>query len=188
MTKHLEVSRDDILYSFAMEDAPGASSLARYLNDYPQFATDLVELSRELSREVSEEQLSAEELGYLEGKMERLRNSVATLTSLQDAPAKLFTNSASALGLPLQVGLALRERRIEVATLPRRLLERLAQTLQVPVATVQSFLSLPPQVSALRANKSAEKPVPALKVSFERILADAGIDEGRIAALIRGDE
>lgn len=186
MTKHSEVSRDDVLYSFAMEHE--ANSLARYLKDYPQFATDLVELSRELSREVIEEQLSSEELSYLEGKMERLRESVATLTSLQAAPAKLFTNAASALGLPLQVGLALRERRIEVETLPRRLLERLAQTLQAPVATVQSFLSMPPQVSASRANKSTEKPRPALKVSFERLLADAGVDEEHIAALIRGDE
>lgn len=188
MTKHLEVSRDDVLYSFAMEHDTGASSLAKYLKDYPQFATDLVELSRELSREMIEEQLSSEELDYLEGKMERLRESVATLTSLQAAPAKLFTNAASALGLPLQVGLALRERRVEVATLPRRLLERLAQMLQAPVVTVQSFLSMPPQVSALRASKSTEKPGPALKVSFERLLADAGIDEERIAALIRGEE
>lgn len=188
MAKQSEVSRDDVLYSFAMDHETGTASLARYLNDYPQFATDLVELSRELFREEIEEQLSSDELGYLEGKMERLRNSVATLTSLQAAPARLFTNAASALRLPLQVGLALRERRIEVATLPSQLLERLAQTLQVPVATVRSFLSMPPQASALRASKSTEKPGPASKVSFERLLADAGIDEERIAALIRGDE
>lgn len=189
MAKHSEASRDDVLYAFAMDHETGGSSpLARYLKDYPQFAIDLVEFSRELSREVSDEPLDAEELAYLDGKMGRLRESAVTLSNLQAAPTRLFTEAATALGLPLQVGLALRERRIEVASLPGRLLEKLAQALHASATTVHSFLSMPAQVSTLRANKSNNKPGPALKVPLERLLADAGMDEARITALLHGDE
>lgn len=188
MAKHSQVSREDVLNAFAMDYEPESNLLARYLSDYPQFATDLVDLSRELSREISDEPLSADELAYLDGKMGRLRETVTSLSTLQAVPAKVFTAAADALGLPLQVGLAFRERRIDVATLPGRLLERLAQALQAPLATVQSFLAMPPQVSTLRASKSNEKPGPALKVSLDKVLRDAGVDEERITALLRGDE
>jgi hypothetical protein len=188
MTKHSQASREDVLNAFAMDYVPGSSFLARYLSDYPQFATDLVDLSRELSREISDEPLSADELAYLHGKMGHLRETEISLAKLQSVPAKVFTAAADALELPLQVGLAFRERRIDVATLPDHLLERLAQALQAPLATLQSFLAMPPQVSTLRASKSNEKPGPAVKVSLDKVLRDAGVDEKRITALLRGDE
>ena len=95
----------------------------------------------------------------------------------------MFTNAAKALDLPIQAGLALRERRIDVSTIPSRIIEKLAQALNASVMVLHSYLALPPQVSQLRANKSSTKPTAVEKVSFERILRDAGVDEETLSKL-----
>lgn len=120
--------------------------------------------------------------------MGRLRESVVTVEILQAASPRTFALAAKALGLPMQVGVAIRERRIDVATLPSRFLERLANALQTSVSVVQSFLLLPAQASALRANKSDDKPAPAEKVPLERLLREAGMDEERISRLLHDDD
>lgn len=175
--------------AFAMDFEPGTDVLKQYLADYPQFATDLVDLARELSRQVDEElPLSAQELAAVSAKMSRLRESAVTVEILQSASPKTFIEAAKTLGLPMQVGVAIRERRIDVATLPSRFLKRLANALQVPISVVQSFLLLPAQASALRANKSTNKPASAEKAPLERLLREAGMDEKSISRLLHGDE
>ena len=188
MTKHSPVSRDDALNAFSMDFEPGNNALGQYLADYPQFSSDLVDLCRELSREIDEDlPLSADELAAVNAKMSRLRKSTVTLETLQAASPKVFTDAAKALGLPLQIGVAIRERRIDVTTLPSRVLDLLAQALQAPAAILQSFLLLPAQASTLRASKSNDKPVPAEKVPLEQLLREAGMDETRISKLIYGN-
>jgi hypothetical protein len=172
-----------------MDFEPGANVLKQYLADFPQFAADLVDLSRELSREIDQDvPLSADELAAVSAKMSRLRESMVTVETLQSASPKTFTEAAKVLGLPMQVGVAIRERRVEVATLPSRFLERLAQALKAPVTVLQSFLLLPAQASALRASKSNVKPAPAEKAPLERLLREAGIEEENISRLLHGDE
>jgi hypothetical protein len=117
--------------------------------------------------------------------MARLRENTSTLQSLQAAPAKVFAGAVKELSLPMQVGLAFRERRIDVATLPRRVSARLAEALQTSTETLLSYLALPPEVSQARARKSAVKPAAPEKVSFETVLRDAGVDEQSISKLLR---
>jgi hypothetical protein len=189
MTKRSPISSEDVMNAFAMDFEPKTDILKQYLADYPQFAADLVDLARELSRHVDEDlPLNAQELADVSAKMGRLRESVVTVEILQAASSKTFAAAAKALGLPMQVGVAIRERRIDVATLPSRFLGRLANALQTSVSVVQSFLLLPAQASALRANKSDDKPAPAEKVPLERLLRDAGVDEERISRLLHDDD
>ena len=47
-------SRESVLDAFAVESEPGRSTLERYLRLYPEYAGELIDLSRELSREVSQ--------------------------------------------------------------------------------------------------------------------------------------
>lgn len=181
-------SREDVLNAFAMDFESGAGVLERYLSQYPEYALQLVDLSRELSREFDDDlPLSAEDLVAVDAGMRRLQERSVTLQALQEAPAKTFTNAAKALGWPIQAGLALRERRIESSTIPARVHEKLAQALQASVAVLNSFLALPPQTSQLRASKSSIKPVAAEKVSLERTLRDAGVDEEVLSKLLNNE-
>jgi len=48
-------SREEVLDAFAVEPVHDRITLERYLRDYPQYAAELVELSREVSRLVDED-------------------------------------------------------------------------------------------------------------------------------------
>lgn len=189
MAEHSPTTREDVLGAFAMDFEPGKTGvLERYLSQYPEYSLQLVDLSRELSREIDENRLlSADELATVNRGMHQLQKRMATLQSLQDAPAKMFIEAAKASALPMQVALALRERRVETSTIPVRILEVLAQALRASVAVLNSYLALPPQVSQLRANKSSVKPTAAEKVPFERILREAGVDEATLSKLLNNE-
>jgi hypothetical protein len=188
MTEHSSSTQEDVLNAFAMDFEPGAGILEQYLSQYPEYSLQLVDLSRELSREFDDDEpLSADDLAAISAGMRRLQERPATLQVLQEAPAKTFTNAAKALGWPIQAGLALRERRIEASTIPARVYERLAEALQASAAVLNSFLALPPQTSQLRASKSSIKPVAAEKVSLERTLREAGVGEEALSKLLNDE-
>lgn len=43
-------SLEDVLDAYSVEEDTGSATLQRYLRDYPEYAEELVDLSRELSR------------------------------------------------------------------------------------------------------------------------------------------
>lgn len=185
MNRNHTIPPEDVLRAFAMDFEPGAGVLQRYLAKYPEHAIALVDLSRELSREIDDDPPSAAEVALVSSRMERLRESTVSLDTLQAAPAKTFTEAFDVLALPLQVGLAFRERRIDVTTLPWRMAATVAEALKTSTETLLSYLALPPMVSAVRAKKSTVKPTSPEKVSFETVLRDAGLDEHQISNLLR---
>lgn len=186
MTQHPQLSADDVLRAFAMDFQPGTGVLQRYLAEYPEHSVALIDLSMELTREFDDNiPPGAAEFDLVAAGMARLRKDAATLQSLEAAPAKVFTEAISALALPMQVGLAFRERRIEVTTLPHRMAAKMAEALKTSTETLLSYLALPAVAPMARARKSAVKPVAPEKVSFERVLQDAGVDEQSISNLLR---
>jgi hypothetical protein len=185
MAKQPRITADDVLRAFAMDFEPGAGVLQRYLAHYPEHSVALIDLSMELAREVDDDlPPGAAEFDLVAAGMARLRENTINIKSLQAAPAKTFVDAIKVLSLPMQVGLAFRERRIDVATLPQSALAKLAEALQTSTATLLSYLSLPPEAPLTRARKSAVKPAAPEKVSFERVLQDAGVDEKSISNLL----
>ena len=61
----------------------------------------------------------------------------------------------------------------------------MAEALQTSTEALHSYLALPPEAPLTRARKSAVKPAAPEKVSFERVLQDAGVDEQSISSLLR---
>src|SRR5690242_21567100 len=117
--------------------------------------------------------------------MARLRENTTPLQSLRSAPARVFTDAIKVLSLPMQVGLAFREHRIDVATLPQHVLATMPEALQTSTETLLSYLALPPEAPLTRARKSTDKPAAPERVSFERVLQDAGVDTQSISNLLR---
>lgn len=188
MTEHSSHRREDVLNEFAMDFERGAGVLQRYLSRYPEYSLQLVDLSRELSREFDDDtSLSADDLAAVDANMHRLQKASISLQFLRAAPAKTFTNAVKKLGLPVQVGLALRECRIDASTVPSRALAKLAEALDAPVDVLVAQMSLPAQTSHHRASKSSTKPVAAEKVSLERILREAGCDEDVLSKFLGDD-
>jgi hypothetical protein len=185
MAQHSKISADDVLRAFAMDFDSGADVLKRYLAEYPEHSAALVDLSRELMREFDDEILPGfDELALVSAGIARLKKNATSVRSLRAAPVKVFTDAIKVLSLPIQVGIAFRERRIEAASLPHQVLAKLAEALQTSTDTLLSFLALPTEATVARARKSAVKPAAPEKVPFERVLRDAGVDDQRISSLL----
>lgn len=186
MTQRPQLSVGDVLRAFAMDFQPGTGVLQRYLSDYPEHSVALIDLCMELTREFDDNvPPGAAEFDLVSTGMVRLRENAETLKYLEASPAKVFTEAISALALPMQVGLAFRERRIDVATLPHHMAVKMAEALKTSTETLLSYLEFPAVAPMARARKSAVKPVVPEKVSFERVLQDAGVDEQIISNLLR---
>lgn len=187
MVKYPEISVDDVLRAFAMDFEPGAGVLQRYLTQYPEHATQLADLAHELSREIDDETPSAADLALVSSRMAWSRVNSATVESLKAAPVTQFVDAAQTQSLPMYVGIALRERRVHVASVPRRLLANLASELHASIETLVSFLDLAPQASSVRARKSSVKPIAPVKVPFEQVLREAGVHEQFISDIFRDE-
>lgn len=189
MNQSQAMTRDEVLYAFAIEadTVDRGILLMRYLATYPQYAHDLVDLSRELERTVSDEPLSPAEERCVNAAVARFRAGVGQRMPVSIA-AQAFNVAAECLQLPRLVLVSFRERRIELSTVPQRFLERLAEVLETSLDELRAFLSQPPAVSAARQSKSRIKPVAATKVPFEKILRDAGVEAERVRTLIARGE
>lgn len=171
-----------------MDFEPGAGVLQRYLAKYPEHSIALIDLSMELTREFDDDlPPGAVELDFVAAGMARLHGSAITLEALKAAPASTFTEAFDLLSLPMQVGLAFRERRVDIGTLPRRMASTVAEALKTSTETLLCYLALAPMASMARARKSTGKPMAPEKVSFERLLRDAGVDDQRISNLLRDE-
>lgn len=187
MNQSQPMTRDEVLYAFAVEEDGGRDTLMRYLTAYPQYAYDLLDLSRELVHPVLDEPFSAADEQRVSAAVARFRGGI-----VKQAPVPLasqaFNVAAERLQLPLLAMLAFRERRIDLTSVPARFLERLAGALETSLDQLRAFLSQPAMVSATRQSKSRVKPAAATKVSFEKILRDAGVEAERVQALIERGE
>lgn len=171
-------SREAVLDAFAVESEPDRSTLARYLRLYPEYAAELVDLSRELSRETSEEAAppSAADQALIDAAWSQ--HARALPEAIPDPFAALtaadWRTVAHQLDIPRQVVTALRERRVSFLSIPRRFLENLAIAMRCSVAQLELSWGATP-LAAARSYKADGKPTTGEQVTFEKVLIDAGI-------------
>ena len=184
-------SREDVLDAFAVEEDVGRETLERYLRAYPQYAPEIVDLARELSRVIIEDDqpLSAKDLALVDAAWTRHLEAVPKavvdpLSGLSVAESRAIARN---LEIPRQVVTAFRERKVIAASVPRRFLVRLAAAANTTVESIESAWALPPPSSA-RSYKADEKPTEAGAVTFEQLLIDAGVSEEKRALLLADDD
>ena len=185
-------SLEDVLDAFAVEPDPGRQTLERYLRDYPRYAADLIDFSRELSRSVfeDEEPLSSEDQLLIDEAWQR--HLKTTPEEIPDPFASLSVEElreiAGRLEVPRQVVTAFRQRRVIISTVPRRFLSRLATAMSTTVERLVGVLELPPVPSPERSYKADSKLGVDASVTFEQILMDAGVSDQKRTALLADDD
>lgn len=184
-------TREDVLDAFAVEPETGRATLERYLQAYPQFAEDLIDLSRELSRDLIENTgpLSAEDVAKIDAAWSR--HLQATPAAMVDPFANLsaaeLRSLSQALEIPRQVLTAFREHKVEISSVPRPFLDRFAAVLKVAVGQLIETWSLPPSPQLARSYKADVKPTSDKRATFEQILIEAGVlDEQRAKLMAKG--
>ncbi len=184
-------SCDDVIAAFAMEGDVGVDTLARYLREYPEHAEELLDMSRELARiqPLSETELSPGESAIAEIAWHRHRTALPVEGA--DPFAVLTTPDlrrvANAVGLPRQVLTALRERRVIPASVTSRFLSDLAVAMGSSLEALRGWIETAAPAPTARAYMSEDKPQVRDKVSFERILVDAGVPPEKRGALLADD-
>lgn len=191
MPTHLpKLSLDQVLESFAMEHDVDGQALRRYLQQYPEYAPQLVDLSQEIFRFdiLDESPLSMEDQMRIDTAWSRIQSApTKAVTDLfADLSVPKLREVAQTLDVPRQVITAFRERAVIVASIPMRFLTKLAGLLGSSVQDLQDSLSLPPQAQA-RSYKADGKPSEAARVTFEQLLRDAGQSDEQIELLLADD-
>jgi hypothetical protein len=180
-------SCDQVLESFAMEPDNSGQTLKRYLQDYPEYATQLVDLSLEIFRFsiVDESSLSEEDQMRIDSAWNIIQSTRSEIASdpIAELSVPKLRKIAQSLKVPRQVITAFRERTVIVSSVPMRFLTQFAGMLGINIQEFLNALALPPQ-SLARNYKADGKPTQAGQVTFEQLLRDAGMSDEQIELLL----
>ena len=185
-----EPSRQDVLDAYAVEPDTGRATLERYLRDYPQFATELLDLSRILAAPVWHDDSPLSPADQAKVDAAWLRHAAAAPAEVTDPISSLPLEELRAisqrLGVPRQVLTAFRTRRVILSTVPGPFLARLADLVRSSPEQLVRALSLPAAPEPAHSYRSEQRPVESEAVSFDQVLIDAGVPEDRRAELLSG--
>jgi len=190
--ERLNPSCDEVLDAFAVEPVHNRTTLERYLRDYPQYASELVDLSREVSRIVGENErsLTAHEEALIDTAWQNyaLIEAESTNDPLADLSVPQLREVAHVLGVPRQVITAFRERRVKLESVPKPFIAALSSALSCPVDLLLSGLSAPSGTAFARSYKADVKPSAEELILFEQLLIDAGVSEAKRVELLAEGE
>lgn len=176
-------TEEDVLDAFAAEPNHDAATFQRYLKEYPQFAVALIDLSRELSREVAEDEpLSEREAAWIEKAVREYSGEPASF-SFVEPTLEQQRAAAKELRVPRQVIAAILECKVAIETISRRTRRRLALQFGSTVEALVQALSAP-QLSASRSYKADVRPSAGEKASLEQVLREASVSEDIIIDLV----
>lgn len=180
-------SREDVLDAFAVEAVPDRATLESYLQLYPEYAAELVDLSRELDRERHEEMgpLTADDSKLLDAAW--AQHATALPTAAADPFAALTADDwravAQRMDVPRQVVTALRERRVLLTSIPRRFFRMFADAIGSTIEQLDASWGSS-QLAAARSYKADKKPAVGGQVTLEQVLIDAGVPTEKRARLL----
>lgn len=171
-------SCESVLDAFAVESECGRSTLERYLRLYPEYAGELIDLSRELSREAYDEAAPLSDADQTLIDTAWSQHAAASPVAAADPFVALTVDDwravARSLDVPRQVVTALRERRVSLVSIPRRFLRRFAEAARSSVAQLEASWGAG-QLAGARSYKADSKPTAGEQVSFEQVLIDADV-------------
>lgn len=191
MTQTQRPSLEEVLSAFAVEDS-NTNILAQYLKDYPEYAEDLIDLSRELHRTVldNDAELSAQDRTRIEAAYRQYAKGapIAVADPLAALSLAEIREVATKLGVKRQVLAAFREHRVIVDSVPKRFLSRLAAASKTTVEHLINASFVPMPLSLDRSYKADASPKDGGHITFERLLIDAGYSDEERSALMSEDE
>lgn len=165
-------SEEEVLLAFSTEPKRDRSTLERYLTQYPEHASALVDCSIELltlPAEISPVWVanSAVEAGW---QKFRTQLGAAAETAVESPFAKLapsaFKSLAVRLGINNLLLLRIRDRGIRAASIPGEFVRQLATELGAPLKVVADYLAGPPCLAPSSAFRSPSKPAAAGQIDF----------------------
>ncbi|WP_339735532.1 hypothetical protein [uncultured Gimesia sp.] len=184
---------EDVLYAFSVEPKHDEETLSRYLEKYPKYAEDLLDVLHEL--QFTEALACVETAPVADPSAQEAWNQfVRCKPASEEASAaetfgeklrgQAFINLATAMNVPRAFLVAFRDRLVTPASIPKQFIASLAKAGETETRTVLEYLSLPPQLAIAAEFKSDEKPELQGQMTFKELVDTTEMpDENRQALL-----
>lgn len=190
MNTTADTAQSDVLHAFSIEPNRDANTLEVYLKKYPQFREALIDLSIDLLSAPkldgqSREGVPSESARHAWSKFQSLLSSTdpASPTS-NSAPNPLlnlddqrFREVANELNVTRLFLTRLRDRGIQVSTLPEQLVTQVAQLVGVGVDTLKTALHAPPSMTIGHRFKAKGKPGTGKQMTFEEAIDNSRLTD-----------
>lgn len=173
--EHPRPDEEEVLLAFSVEPTHDRATLEHYLSQYPEHAKAIVDCSIKLmmnaSRagedgQVSSGQVVEQAWRQFQAAMGSAQSSVIANPFAQLTPTA-FKSMAKRLDISNLFLIRVRERAIDAATIPGRLVQRLAAELGATADAVSAYLGSPPAMVSSQSFRSNVKPAVAAQISFE---------------------
>jgi hypothetical protein len=173
-SKPFLADEESVLLAFSMEPSHGQETLERYIREYPQHATALIDCSIDLRPELPAEDVPATMVpdSAVDKAWQRFEQAVQQSAAEPANPfAKLNTSGFKAIARSLDVSnlflMRVRDRAINAATIPARFVEKLASELGATAQAVIAYLQGPPGMVSGHAFRSSVKPSVGEQITFD---------------------
>lgn len=194
-----EINLTDVLEEYALAAPHGFDGkvLSRFCEQYPQFAEELKDFAAASAvvKFAPETELSAEEKSsYRELGLQNLQtvlsemnaaapeislqNSLESLTDAAKAKGMNRSKFAAALGLSVSLVQYLEKRRLEFASIPKAIIERISDVLETSEDLISGYLNQSPVGAEGASFKAAERPEELKPKNF----ADAVREDQQLSA------
>lgn len=188
--KPFSADEESVLMAFSMESDHGRETLERYISEYPQHATALIDCSIDLRHQPPAEDVSAAEVpdSLVEKAWQRFERAVQQPAAEVVNPFAKFNSSGfKSLARSLDVSnlflMRVRDRAISAATIPVRFVEKLASELGATAQAVGAYLQGPPGMVSGHAFRSSVKPSVGEQITFDQAVATSQLTPEQQATL-----
>lgn len=189
-SKPFAADEESVLMAFSMEPRHGRETLERYIREYPQHATALIDCSIDLLQEPPADDAPATVVSdsAVDKAWQRFERAVQQPDAEVANPfAKLNTSSFKSLARSLDVSnlflMRVRDRAISAATIPARFVEKLASELGSTAQAVGAYLQGPPGMVSGHAFRSSMKPSVGEQLTFDQAVATSQLTPEQQATL-----
>ena len=186
MPDRREDNAEEILSAFAVEPTHDKATLDLYLKQHPELATELIDLSLEL--EMADP--TGDDVFDTDSPTVNAAWAAFIGAGASSAPvtAASFTREvAGSLGIRTSALMGLRDKKVEVQSLPIAFATRLSRALATSVEGLMDYLAGPQAMPAGASFKSDAKPLQKSKVTIEELLTECGHTPEQIADILRED-
>jgi hypothetical protein len=189
--EHPRLDEEEVLLAFSVEPTHDRATLEHYLSQYPEHAQALVDCSIELMMnayragedvQVSSDQVVEQAWRQFQAAMGSAQSSVIANPFAQLTPTA-FKSMAKRLDISNLFLIRVRERAIDAATIPGRLVQRLAAELGATADAVSAYLGSPPAMVSSQSFRSNVKPAVAAQISFEQAVETSQLKHAQKEAL-----
>ncbi|MDO9596228.1 MAG: hypothetical protein Q7J47_00770 [Azoarcus sp.] len=188
--KPFAADEESVLMAFSMEPSHGRETLERYIREYPQHATALIDCSIDLLHEPPADDVSATVVSdsAVAKAWQRFERAAQQPNAEVANPfAKLNQTGFKSLARSLDVSnlflMRVRDRAISAATIPARFVEKLASELGATAHAVGAYLQGPPGMVSGHAFRSSVKPSVGEQITFDQAVATSQLTPEQQATL-----